>query len=151
LVFCAAVFETVQDRRVETADPATAGKPKSLVPRILSSLADLFSSDRPMIILEKEVEITKDIPQGVDMGCKSNNTLPAASPAPRPPEFFEEPAGTTAEFFEERRRAEVLVEKPTILLEEEVEITKDIPRGTSFDQLSNRNLDNTPRRPAVEP
>ena len=39
--------------------------------------------------------------------------------------------------------AEVMVEKPIILLEEEVEITKDIPRGTSFDNLSNKNLDST--------
>ncbi len=42
-----------------------------------------------------------------------------------------------------RIEAEKMVEKPIILLEEEVEITKDIPRGTSFDNLSNKNLDST--------
>jgi len=39
--------------------------------------------------------------------------------------------------------ADKIVEKPIILLEEEVEITKDIPRGTSFDNLSNKNLNST--------
>ncbi len=42
-----------------------------------------------------------------------------------------------------RIECEEMVEKPIILLEEEVEITKDIPRGTSFDCLSNKNLDST--------
>ncbi len=36
-----------------------------------------------------------------------------------------------------------MVEKPIIILEEEVEITKDIPHGTSFDRLSNKSLDST--------
>ncbi|TET34948.1 MAG: hypothetical protein E3J72_12495 [Planctomycetota bacterium] len=39
--------------------------------------------------------------------------------------------------------ADKLIEKPIIMLEEEVEITKDIPRGTSFDNLSNKNLNST--------
>ncbi|MHC4661621.1 MAG: prenyltransferase/squalene oxidase repeat-containing protein [Planctomycetota bacterium] len=39
--------------------------------------------------------------------------------------------------------ADVMKEKPIIMLEEEVEITKDIPRGTSFDNLSNKNLSST--------
>jgi hypothetical protein len=39
--------------------------------------------------------------------------------------------------------ADKIVEKPIIMMEEEVEITKDIPRGTSFDKLSGRNLDST--------
>jgi len=42
-----------------------------------------------------------------------------------------------------RIECEKMVEKPIIILEEEVEITKDIPRGTSFDNLSNKNLDST--------
>jgi Ca-activated chloride channel family protein len=33
-----------------------------------------------------------------------------------------------------------IVEKPIIILEEETEITTDIPRGTSFENLSNKNL-----------
>ena len=79
-----------------------------------------------------------------------NDALPASRPAARPPESSEKPAGTTGKS-PERREAEAMVEKPIILLSEEVEITKDIPRGTSFDQLSNRNLDEKPRRPAIEP
>ncbi|MHC4660630.1 MAG: hypothetical protein ACYS8W_02975 [Planctomycetota bacterium] len=39
--------------------------------------------------------------------------------------------------------ADKMVEKPIIMLEEEVEITQDIPRGTSFDNLSNKNLNST--------
>jgi len=38
---------------------------------------------------------------------------------------------------------EKMAESPIIITEEEVEITKDIPRGTSFDNLSNKNLDST--------
>lgn len=34
-----------------------------------------------------------------------------------------------------------MADAPVVLLEEEVEITKDIPDGTSFDRLSNKNLD----------
>jgi hypothetical protein len=33
-----------------------------------------------------------------------------------------------------------IVERPVIILEEETEITTDIPRGTSFENLSNKNL-----------
>ena len=39
--------------------------------------------------------------------------------------------------------AEIMVEHPIIILEEEQEITKSVPRGTSFENLSNKNLDST--------
>jgi hypothetical protein len=39
--------------------------------------------------------------------------------------------------------ADKIVERPIVMLEEEIEITKDIPRGTSFDNLSNKNLNST--------
>lgn len=39
--------------------------------------------------------------------------------------------------------AEKPVEKPIIILEEEVEITKDVPKGTDMSNLSNKNLDST--------
>jgi len=42
-----------------------------------------------------------------------------------------------------RIECEKMVEKPIIILEEETEIAKDIPHGTSFDNLSNKNLDST--------
>jgi hypothetical protein len=61
-------------------------------------------------------------------------------------EFAEQeydPTLKRAMFKTPRIEAEVMVEKPIILLEEEVEITKDVPRGTSFDNLSNKNLDST--------
>ena len=38
-------------------------------------------------------------------------------------------------------KADKMVEKPIIILEEEVEITKDIPKGTDLSNLSNKNLD----------
>jgi hypothetical protein len=34
-----------------------------------------------------------------------------------------------------------ILEKPVIYVEEEIEITQDIPDGLSFDHLSNKNLD----------
>ena len=34
--------------------------------------------------------------------------------------------------------AKIMEKKPVIMLEEEVEMTRDIPRGTSFDNLSNQ-------------
>ncbi len=40
-------------------------------------------------------------------------------------------------------KADKIVEKPIIILEEEVEITKDIPKGTDMSNLSNKNLDST--------
>lgn len=36
--------------------------------------------------------------------------------------------------------------KPVIILEEEIEITKDIPRGISFDSLSNASIDRIYKR-----
>ena len=39
--------------------------------------------------------------------------------------------------------AEKFVERPIIMLDEEKPPTKDVPRGTSFDNLSNKNLDST--------
>ncbi|TET35387.1 MAG: DUF3520 domain-containing protein [Planctomycetota bacterium] len=39
--------------------------------------------------------------------------------------------------------ADRMVEKPIIMLAEEAEFTKDVPRGTSFDNLSNKNLNST--------
>ncbi len=39
--------------------------------------------------------------------------------------------------------AQASVEKPIIILEEEVEFTKDIPKGTDLSNLSNRSLDST--------
>jgi len=39
--------------------------------------------------------------------------------------------------------AEKPVEKPVVVLEEEVEITKDVPKGTDMSNLSNKNLDST--------
>ncbi len=49
-----------------------------------------------------------------------------------------------------RIESEKMVERPIVILEEEVEITKDIPRGTSFDNLSNKNLTTTPKELALE-
>ena len=40
-------------------------------------------------------------------------------------------------------QAEKPVEKPIVVLEEEVEITKDVPKGTDMSNLSNKNLDST--------
>lgn len=40
-------------------------------------------------------------------------------------------------------KAEKIVEKPIIVLEEEVEITKDIPKGTDMSNQSNKNLEST--------
>ena len=40
-------------------------------------------------------------------------------------------------------QAEELIEKPIIILEEEVEVTKDVPKGTDLSNLSNKNLDST--------
>jgi len=37
--------------------------------------------------------------------------------------------------------ADRIVERPIIMLEDEIEITKDIPLGTSFDSLSNKHLE----------
>lgn len=130
----------------ETADsPEGRDNP---VRRLFSSLAGCFREEKPVIILEEEVEVVKYVPRGVDMGGRSNSTLPEAKPATRPPEFFEEPV---------RHQAQ-----PVILLEEEVEITRDVPSGTSFDNFSQRNLDSTScldayglrpvvKRPVVEP
>jgi len=39
--------------------------------------------------------------------------------------------------------AEEQVEKPIIILEEEVEVTQDVPKGTDLSNLSNKNLDST--------
>jgi hypothetical protein len=127
--------------------PEQQGNP---VCKLTAWIARCFTQEKPLVILEEEVEVTKSIPRGVDMGCRSDSTLPEAKSAARQPEFLEEPTGT-AEKFPERRKNDVFVEEPIILLEEEVEITKDIPRGTSFDQLSNRCLDKKPRPPVVEP
>jgi hypothetical protein len=40
-------------------------------------------------------------------------------------------------------KAEKPVEKPIVVLEEEVEITKEVPKGTDMSNLSNKNLDST--------
>ena len=40
-------------------------------------------------------------------------------------------------------QAEEQVEKPIIILEEEVEVTQDVPKGTDLSNLSNKNLDST--------
>lgn len=40
-------------------------------------------------------------------------------------------------------QAEEQVEKPIIILEEEVEVTADVPKGTDLSNLSNKNLDST--------
>ncbi|MDC3379018.1 terpene cyclase/mutase family protein [Planctomycetota bacterium] len=40
-------------------------------------------------------------------------------------------------------QAEEEVEKPIIILEEEVEVTQDVPKGTDMSNLSNKNLDST--------
>ena len=77
----------------------------------------------------REEEVMKGVPRSTDFSKtvrKNNGTLPATNPAPRPPEFFEEPTGTDSKSSEECRK-EVLVEKPTIVLEEEVEITRSFP------------------------
>ncbi|MCX7703524.1 MAG: hypothetical protein N2234_05430, partial [Planctomycetota bacterium] len=42
-----------------------------------------------------------------------------------------------------RIEAEKIVEKPIIILDEEKPITRDVPRGTSFDNLSNKNLNSS--------
>lgn len=39
--------------------------------------------------------------------------------------------------------AEEVVEKPIIILEEEVEVATDVPKGTDLSNLSNKNLDST--------
>ncbi len=128
----------------ETADsPEGRDNP---VCRLASWLGGWLRSEKPVIILEEEVEYTIAVPRGVDMGCRSNSTLPKSKPVARPPEFFEEPAVRQAQ-----------PAQPIIILEEEVEITRDIPRGTSFDNLSQRNLNSTSIidpygvRPVVEP
>ena len=101
--------------------------------------------------LNREEEDTKRRSQGTpSTGVRGrSSTLPESEPAARPPEFFEEPTGTTEEP-PERREAEPMIEKPIILLPEEVEITKDIPRGTSFDQLS-KPFSPSPQLPATDP
>ena len=113
LVFCAALLTTMKGD-TDAAGPASAGKRESIFSRLGSRIADIFTPDEPVIILEEEVEIMVDIPRGVDMGCRSNSSLV---------------------------RAPAIIRKPIIILEEEVEITRDIPEGTSFDTLSNSKLD----------
>lgn len=111
--------------------------------------------EKPVIAVEEPTEISGDIPQSddsTDTDRRSTTMLPETRQAARPPEFFEEPVVH-----------QVQPEQQIVILEEEVEIiTRDVPQGTSFDNLSQRNLDSTScadayglrpvvKRPVVEP
>jgi hypothetical protein len=75
----------------------------------------------------------------------------AAAPGPRsrpvvnsagqwePPPLVLEGGPVVAPFADE----DGVVERPIIILEEEVEVTEEVPRGLNLDNLSNRNLDST--------
>jgi hypothetical protein len=100
---------------------------------------------------EKVVESAPDGTVFAGVACGNRSALPESEPAPMPPEFFEEPAV-----------CQLQPEQPIIVLEEEVEITRNIPRGTSFDNLSQRNVNSTScldayglrpvvKRPVIEP
>ena len=139
LVFCAALLGTVQNEERETSAPVTVSQQESFFSGIIDKITGIFSSDRPLIMLEEEVEITVDIPRGVDfdnMASKSNRTL--AAPV--------------------RAQVPARIERPTIVIEEEDGTTREIPQETTFDSLSQKNFDTTSivdvyglGLPAVEP
>jgi hypothetical protein len=135
LVFCAAVMETThsdghqdsvcQSRQLDVSPRRTG----NTVSGILSRLAErLLPEER--IVLEEEVEITCPVLRGENfdaIGCRSNAWLMR-----QPPEFFEEPAEPQAPPVQS-----------IAIQEEEGEITRDIPPHTTFDNLSQKNLNTT--------
>lgn len=65
---------------------------------------------------------------------------PSVASGPRAGEGEYDSTLRRAMFKTPRVPADKMAEKPHVMLEEEAEITRDIPSGTSFDNLSNKNL-----------
>jgi len=72
---------------------------------------------------------------------KAPPTIVISEEATIPQEFDE--TADLAMFRRERIEADKIVEMPIVELEEEYEVTKDIPKGISFDCLANKNLGST--------
>ncbi len=109
---------------------------RAIVYATIASVAIIMS----VLLLLTMYSAGLSIEPSAEIGAETCGT-PAISVTREFAEQEYDPTLKRAMFKTPRIEAEVMVEKPVVLLEEEVEITKDVPRGTSFDNLSNKNLD----------